>query len=176
MPTQHPDADAQHLEPILFSGDPVDPGGGKDGKQSPAPYPGPRPGSGPRLRGLPLVFFSHGAQVYVGDAPFTERTTFEDLVSRDEVRMVQQRSAKRSEPMPDAFLFFNATRTEMKLLLWTDLGFTTIHQRLDEGEYTLSRNVSPGEHISVQELAELLGSHRRAAFSTGAPQPAPSWH
>ena len=122
-----------------------------------------------------MVFLSRGAQVYVGDAPFTERTTLDDLVNRDEVRMVERRAAKRSEPMPDAFLFFNAGRTEVKLLLWTDLGFTAIHQRLDEGAYAFSRNVSPGERISVQDLAELLGSHRRVTLSTTSPEPAPGW-
>ncbi|HZN92528.1 MAG TPA: IS66 family insertion sequence element accessory protein TnpB [Myxococcales bacterium] len=171
---EHPPADPQHLEPILFSGNPVEPGGGNGGVKTPAPGPGQD--HTPRLRGLPMVFLSRGAQVYVGDAPFTERTTVDELVNRDEVRMVERRAAKRNEPMPDAFLFFNPDRTEVKLLFWTDLGFTTIHQRLDEGEYFFSRNVSPGEHLSVEELAELLGSRRRVAFSATVPEPAPSWH
>src|SRR3954454_10398623 len=115
----HPDADAHHHEPILYSGDPSDAGEQRH----------------PRLRGLPTLFLSHGAQVHVGGAPFTDRTTVDDLVNREEVRVAERRAAQRNEPLPDAFVFFNEARTEVKLLLWSDRGFTVLHQRLDEGTF-----------------------------------------
>jgi hypothetical protein len=167
------DAD-RNLEPILYSGDPIEPGGGNEGGHRPGVAP---PDAPPRLRGLPLVFLSRGTQVYVGDAPFTERTTFDDLVNRDEVRMVERRAAKRNEPLPDAFLFFNEGKTEMKLLLWTDLGFTAIHQRLDEGAYTFARNVPAGQRLTTEELADVLsGGRRRAGLAAASDEASASMH
>lgn len=165
----HPGADALNHEPILYSGDPIE-SGGHDGGKHP-------PGTAPRLRGLPLVFLSQGAQVYVGGAPFTDQTAIDDLVNREEVRAAERRAVQRQEPLPDAFVFFNPGKTQVKLLLWTDRGFSVVHQRLDEGAFAFSRNVTAGERVTVAELAELLGGPRTlgAAVSAHA-ESAPSYH
>jgi hypothetical protein len=166
-PHPSPDAVAHHHEPLLYSGDPdqgsgdpIDNGDGHDGRQ--------RPAVGPRLRGLPVLFLSHGAQVHAGGAPFTDRMTAEDLANREEVRAAERRAVQRHEPLPDAFVFFNEARTEVKLLLWSDRGFSILHQRLDEGTFAFQRGVAPGEKISVEELGEVLCGPARL----GTPGPA----
>jgi hypothetical protein len=147
MPSQ-PDADSRH-EPILSSGDPIE-GAGHDGGYS-RPAPGPA-----RLRGLPLVFLSQGAQVYAGGVPFTDQMTIGDLASREEVRAVERRAAQQHQPPPDAFVFFNAPKTEMKLLCWTEGGFAILHKRLNQGTFAFSRDVGAGERVPVEELGAVL--------------------
>jgi len=144
-----PGADALRHEPILYSGDPIE-GGGHDGGAA------PRPAATPRLRGLPMLFLSHGAQVHAGGAPFTDRTTVDDLVNREEVRAAERRAVQHHEPLPDAFVFFNEARTEVKLLLWSDRGFTILHQRLDEGAFASPSGVTPGEKLPVEALGALF--------------------
>jgi len=171
-PPPPPGADAHHHEPILYSGgpvdtagDPIDEGDGHDGRH--------RPAMAPRLRGLPVLFLSHGAQVYAGGAPFTDWTTVEDLASRKEVRAAERRLAEHSEPLPDAFVFFNEARTQVKILIWSDRGFTVLHQRLDEGMFTLGRNVAPGEKIPVEDLGRMFsGTARVSAPVQAQPQAA----
>lgn len=156
-----PDADASRHEPILYSGDPIDTGDGHDGRHTPA--------MGLRLRGLPVLFLSQGAQVYAGGTPFTDWTTIEDLASRKEVQAVERVAAERHEPPPDAFVFFNEARTEVKVLLWSDRGFTVLHQRLSGGTFALPRNVAAGEKIPVEELGRILSGPARLNATVPAP-------
>jgi hypothetical protein len=183
MPDHMPspsDVNAHLHEPILYSGappdhsdGPIDVGDGHDGHHQPAMSP-------PRLRGLPMLFLSRGAQVYAGGAPFTDETTVGELVNREEVRAAERRAAQRHEPLPDTFVFFNEARTEVKVLLWSNRGFTVLHQRLDEGTFGSPRHVAPGEKIAVEELGELLcGPARLTPVSPAArpvEAPPPSVH
>jgi len=116
----------------------------------------------PRLRGLPLLFLSRGAQVYAGRAPFTDRTTHDDLVNREEVRAAERRATQGQDPLPDAFVFFNEARTEVKVLLWSDRGFTVLHQVLHDGMFALPRTLAPGEKIPVEALGQLFSGPARA--------------
>jgi hypothetical protein len=117
-------------------------------------------------------------QVYAGGEPFTDQTTIGDLAGREEIRSAERRAAQQRQPPPDAFLFFNAPKTEAKLLLWTDRGYTVIHQRLGKGAFTLSRNVAVGERIPVEDLGALLRGPQRqdAAARSGRDQPAADGH
>jgi hypothetical protein len=153
MPSQ-PDADSRHHEPILNSGDPIE-GAGHDGGHSRT-----TPGAA-RLRGLPLVFLSQGAQVYAGGDPFTDQTTIGDLAGREEVRAAERRAAQQRQPPPDAFAFFNAQKTELKLLLWTDRGFSVLHQKLGHGTFAFPRNIAAGERVPVEDLGVLLRGPQR---------------
>lgn len=175
MPDHPPppaDADASRHEPILYSGDPIDVGDGHDGRHTPA--------MGLRLRGLPVLFLSQGAQVYAAGMPFTDWTTIEDLAGRKEVQAVERGAAERHEPPPDAFVFFNEARTEVKVLLWSDRGFTVLHQRLSEGTFALP-GVAPGEKIPVEALGRMFSSPVRLDAAVPPPPaaaeaPPPSMH
>jgi IS66 Orf2 like protein len=150
-------ADAQHHEPISYSGDPIERGDGHDGRRPP-------PSMTPRLRGLPMLFLSQGAQVHAGGAPFSPGATVDDLVNREEVRAAERRAAQGEEPPPDAFIFLSEARNEAKLLLWSDCGFTVLHQRLNEGTFAFPNGVAPGDKISVEDLGQMLcGSTRLTA-------------
>lgn len=165
-----PGTDAQKHEPILYSGDPIE-SGGHDGGRRPADAP-------PRLRGLPVLFLSQGAQVYAGGTPFTDWTTLEDLAGRKEVRAVERAAAERHEPPPDAFVFFNEARTEVKVLLWSDRGLTVLHQRLRQGTFELP-GVAPGEKLPVEALGRMLSGPSRlnaAVLPPAAEAPPPSLH
>ena len=159
MPSQT-DADSREQEPILNSGDPIH-AGGHDGGHS-------RPQTGATRRNLPLVFLSRGAQVYVGGDPFTDQTTIGDLAGREEVKAAERRASQQHQPAPDAFVFFNAPKTEVKVLLWTDRGYTVLHQRLGRGTFSFSRNVGAGDRVPVAELSSLLrGSQSQDAARPG---------
>jgi hypothetical protein len=159
MPSQT-DADSREQEPILNSGDPIH-AGGHDGGHS-------RPQTGTARRNQPLVFLSHGAQVYVGGDPFTDQTTIGDLAGREEVKAAERRAAQQHQPSPEAFVFFNAPKTEVKVLLWTDGGYSVLHQRLSQGTFAFSRNVGAGDRVPVEELGSLLrGSQKHDGGRAG---------
>ena len=161
MPSQT-DADSREQEPILDSGDPIHAGGHDDGHS--------RPQTGATRRSLPLVFLSRGAQVYVGGDPFTDQTTIGDLAGREEVKAAERRASQQHQPAPDAFVFFNAPKTEVKVLLWTDRGYTVLHQRLGRGTFSFSRN-SERETASRWRSCPRCCAARRARTPRGRGAP-----
>ena len=52
---------------------------------------------------------------------------------------------------------------EEKILLWSDRGFTVLHQVLHDGMFALPRPLAPGEKIPVEALGQLFSGPARAA-------------
>lgn len=104
-------------EPIPYSGDPVDPGGGQNGGHN---VNGPGTMSRPRA---PVVFMSPRLQAYVAASLFTDEATLEALACTPEVPEAER----------PAFFFFNRGRTDLGMLLWT--------WACDQGTFVLPRSV-----------------------------------
>ncbi|HVE82150.1 MAG TPA: IS66 family insertion sequence element accessory protein TnpB, partial [Myxococcales bacterium] len=111
----------------------------------------------------PVVYLSPRLQAYVAATLFADGTTLEALAQSPEVQQVERQAASRGEPLPDAFIFFNAGRTEMRMLLWTYGGFTLLDRRLDRGTFSPPRAAASCERLRLREVARLLEGTPEAA-------------
>lgn len=165
-PSYRPTTYPSDTEPILYSGEIGEDGGGTGGNTkgpnaSDPPPTGTSSGAAVptgRLESQPLLSVPGALRTYVAGEPFHRRMTLDDFTNSPEVRTAARQAAMRNERAPDAFVFFNEPRTEMKLLLSTDRGPAMVHQRLDHGTFEASSQLAPGAVVPAQGLAQLLGA------------------
>lgn len=80
---------------------------------------------------------------------------------------------KKSATSGDVFLFFNARRTQVKLLAWDRSGFVIYYKRLESGRFEFiqkqgdaaSKQLSWGELQMVMEGIELGSIRQRKRYS-----------
>jgi transposase len=92
-------------------------------------------------------------RVYVATAAVNLRKSFEGL--SNEVRAVIGRDPLSGH----VFLFLNRRRTQVKLLVWTRGGFTIVHKRLERGQFSFAKDLSPDARaveVGADDLAMLL--------------------
>lgn len=91
--------------------------------------------------------------MYFATQPTNLRQSFEGLTN-------QIRHALGYDPLSGhVFVFLNRRRNQVKLILWTRGGFTSVHKRLERGTFTFPARVTEGVvsiAIDVHELAILL--------------------
>jgi transposase len=91
--------------------------------------------------------------VYFATAPVDLRRSFDGL--SNEVRAVLG-----SDPLNGhVFVFLNRRKTQVKLLLWTRGGFTIVHKRLEQGQFSFPQQVASEAAcvaLDVHELGMLL--------------------
>jgi transposase len=77
-----------------------------------------------------MILLPRAVRVYFATAPVDLRRSFDGL--SNEVRAVLG-----SDPLNGhVFVFLNRRKTQVKLLLWTRGGFTIVHKRLEQGQFS----------------------------------------
>lgn len=79
------------------------------------------------------------------------------------------RAGLQKDPLGgDVFIFFNKRRTQVKLLLWEQDGFSIYHKRLERGTYELPVNASTelrnDELMLILQGISLKSVRRRKRF------------
>lgn len=100
-----------------------------------------------------MILFPRAVHIHFAATAVNLRKSFDGL--SNEVRAVL-----RLDPLSGhVFVFLNRRRNQVKLLVWTRGGFTTVHKRLEAGTFSFPRQIAEDAssvRIDVHELAMLL--------------------
>jgi len=100
-----------------------------------------------------MILLPRAVRVYFATAPVDLRRSFDGL--SNEVCAVLG-----SDPLNGhVFVCLNRRKTQVKLLLWTRGGFTIVHKRLEQGQFSFPQQVASEAAcvaLDVHELGMLL--------------------
>lgn len=100
-----------------------------------------------------MILLPRAVHIHFAAAAVNLRKSFDGLSN-------EVRAALKLDPLNGhVFVFLNRRRNQVKLLLWTRGGFTTVHKRLEAGTFSFPRQIANGAasvRIDVHELSMLL--------------------